>query len=193
MDAVLWKIKLLAETEDNVWMQMLVFVIIAALWGINAYLQTVRKKQAEKEFQSEDKQVRRIDRGQLEERIVKMRQARAEQYRMKSVSSKTQARVASSAYSGEKTRIAEPEPGMGQGFEIKEKPEITQPETGPMIVQAYGLDEYNAVSGQKLIKDHMATDELSFYGPLVNFAGEDDLKNAIIYSEILGKCIALRE
>ena len=192
MDTVLWKIKLLAENEDDVWMQMLVFVIIAALWAVNAYLQTMKKKQAEKEYQEEEKQDKRIDRKQLEERILRMRQARAEQNRMKSTSEKSPSIVA--AEIKETIRKPTSEPALSQGFEILENAQIPKTEIEPIEVQTEDFDKYKKeVSGQNLIKHHEATEKTSIYAPLIEFADEDDLKNAIIYSEIIGKCLALRQ
>jgi hypothetical protein len=191
MNAVIWKIRILAETDENIWGQMLVLVIIAALWAVNAYLQTIKKKQTEKEYQEEEKQAKRIDRKQLEERILRMRQARAKQDRMISTSEKQASIVAAEI----KETIRKPtyETDLSQGFEIIEKEQIPKPEIKPIKVQADDFEKYKKVSGQKLIKDHKATEEAKTYTPLVEFADKDDLKNAIIYSEIIGKCLALRQ
>ena len=177
------------RSEDTGWVQILVFVILAAFYAIGSIVKAKANKAAPKgKEQTPGKPVRKSPELTVDLRMLKQLFGLPEEAESSSQPSLEAAKPQVSKQQVQPTvrKIARPQPAAGRKAPITVKPQVAKLQVQPKLEKVLGL-----TGEAELPTEIPQTKYLSEI--LSDYENPESLRRAILRSEILGKPISLRE
>jgi hypothetical protein len=163
--------------EDNGWMQILVFVGLAVFYGLSSILKAKANKVKESDFPEEESEEKPVDENLQKKQERRFEQLSGHEQYLRKVKT-------AESWAGIKRKIAQFVPEMP----------VIQPQKPDVQIEPDKLTE-DVSKPLKGFKARVPKSEELKKQPaaLLDLAGSDDLVRAILYLEILGKPLALRD
>jgi len=163
--------------EDKGWMQILVFVGLAVFYGLASILKAKGNKVKESDLAEEESEEKPVDENLQKKQVRRFEQLRGHEQYLQKVKTPE-------SWAGIKRKISQLVPEMP----------VIQPQVPDIQIEPEKLTKYEFKPVKGLKARVPKSEELKKQPvSLLDLAGSDDLVRGILYLDILGKPLALRD